>query len=156
MFEICNTNYAFRQANRPGQVFKKGQVRLKIKPLIGKRSRLKPQFFQLGLAYLNKSRLIPIPMFDQCHGNATLPNNCISYFVRLMLKMASLFSLTNFQSISLLACLYKLISTVLVVRLAQVMNAVVATTQLTFINGRNLVDGGLWNGEENGSEIFTL
>jgi hypothetical protein len=81
-------------------------------------------------------------MFDQCHGNATLPNNFISYFVWLMLKVASPFSLTNFQPIFLLVCLYKLISTMLTTRLARVINTVVATTQLTFINGRNLVDGG--------------
>lgn len=49
----------------------------------------------------------------------------------------------------------------LTARLARVMNMVVATIQLTFINGRNLVDGGngglwdYWNDKENMLEIFS-
>jgi len=55
--------------------------------------------------------------------------------------------------------LYKLISTMLAARLGWVTNTVVATTQTTFIKGRNLVDGGMcgyWYGEENGPEMFSL
>jgi hypothetical protein len=67
----------------------------------------------------------------------------LSYFVTLIPKVNSPFSLGDFRPISLLGILYKLIAKVLASRLAKVMNTLIAPTQSTFIKGRNLVDGVL-------------
>jgi hypothetical protein len=82
-------------------------------------------------------------LFDQFHGNASLPKSLLSYFITLIPKVASPSVIGEFRPISLLGCLYKLISKVLVARLAKVMNSVVASTQTAFLKGRNLVDGVL-------------
>jgi hypothetical protein len=52
-------------------------------------------------------------LFDQFHGTARLPKSFSSYFVALILKIHSLFSLGDYRPISLLGCLYKLIAKVL-------------------------------------------
>ncbi|MCI10933.1 LINE-1 reverse transcriptase like, partial [Trifolium medium] len=80
-------------------------------------------------------------LFDQFHGNASIPNGLLSYFIALIPKVARPSSLGEFRPISLLGCLYKLLAKVLAARLAKVMDSVVASTQSAFIKGRNLVDG---------------
>jgi hypothetical protein len=80
-------------------------------------------------------------LFDQFHGTARLPNDFSTYFVALIPKIPSPFSLGDFRPISLLGCLYKIIAKVLISRLARVMNSLVDTTQSAFLHGRNLVDG---------------
>jgi hypothetical protein len=80
-------------------------------------------------------------MFDQFHGNACLPKSLLSYFVALIPKVNSPFSLTDFRPISLLGCLYKLIAKVLAKRLDKVMDPIIASNQSAFLKGRNLVDG---------------
>jgi hypothetical protein len=82
-------------------------------------------------------------LFDQFHGIGSLPSSMLSYFVTLIPKVNSPFSLGDFRPISLLGSLYKLIAKVLASRLAKVMNTLIAPTQSTFIKGRNLVDGVL-------------
>jgi hypothetical protein len=52
----------------------------------------------------------------------------LSYFVTLIPKVNSPFSLGDFRPISLLGSLYKLIAKVLASRLAKVMNSLIATT----------------------------
>jgi hypothetical protein len=81
-------------------------------------------------------------MFDQFHGNSTLPKSFLSYFITLIPKVSSPCSLSDFRPISLLGCLYKIISKVLAKRLALVMDSVISSNQSAFIKGRNLVDGG--------------
>ncbi|MCI39552.1 transposon TX1 putative protein, partial [Trifolium medium] len=49
-------------------------------------------------------------MFDQFHGNSSLPKSFMSYFVTLIPKVSSPASLSEFRPISLLGCLYKLIA----------------------------------------------
>ncbi|MCH81438.1 ribonuclease H protein, partial [Trifolium medium] len=80
-------------------------------------------------------------LFDQFHGTATLPKSFSSYFVTLIPKIVSPFSLGDFRPISLLGRLYKIIAKVLTERLSRVMDSLVETTQSAFIKGRNLVDG---------------
>jgi hypothetical protein len=67
-------------------------------------------------------------LFDQFHGTDSLPKSFASYFVALIPKVHSPFSLGDFRPISLLGCLYKIIAKVLTSRLARVMNSLVATT----------------------------
>jgi hypothetical protein len=80
-------------------------------------------------------------MFDQFHGNATLPKSLLSYFVTLIPKVNSPSSLSDFMPISLLGCIYKIIAKVLEKRLAMVIDSLISTNQSAFIKGRNLVDG---------------
>jgi hypothetical protein len=80
-------------------------------------------------------------MFDQFHGNSSLPKGFLSYFVALIPKVNSPFGLGDYRPISLLGCLYKLVAKVLAARMAKVMNCIVSTNQSAFIKGRNLVDG---------------
>jgi hypothetical protein len=80
-------------------------------------------------------------MFDQFHGNASLPKSFISYFVALIPKVRPPSGLSDFRPISLLGCLYKIVAKVPAVRLGKVMDSIVNSTQSAFIKGRNLVDG---------------
>ncbi|MCH82218.1 LINE-1 reverse transcriptase like, partial [Trifolium medium] len=80
-------------------------------------------------------------MFDQFHGNATLPKGILSYFITLIPKVYSPQSLGDFRPISLLGCLYKLIAKVLASRLAKVVGDLIPKTQSAFLKGRQLVDG---------------
>jgi hypothetical protein len=80
-------------------------------------------------------------LFDQFHGNCSLPKSFLSYFVTLIPKVESPFGLSDYRPISLLGSLYKIIAKVLANRLAKVMNSIIPTTQSAFIKGRNLVDG---------------
>jgi hypothetical protein len=80
-------------------------------------------------------------MFDQFHGNASLPNGLLSYFITLIPKVPNPTALGDFRPISLLGCLYKLIAKVLAGRLSKVMNSVVSNSQTAFLKGRHLVDG---------------
>jgi hypothetical protein len=79
-------------------------------------------------------------MFDQFHRIGTLPMSFTSYFVALIPKVNSPFTLGDFRPISLLGCMYKIIAKVLTARLARVMDRLVAHTQSAFLKGRHLVD----------------
>jgi hypothetical protein len=80
-------------------------------------------------------------MMDHFHGIGTLPKSFNSYFVALIPKINSPFSLSDFRLISLLGCLYKIVAKVWTGRLASVMDHLVAPTQSAFLKGRQLVDG---------------
>jgi hypothetical protein len=51
-------------------------------------------------------------LFDQFHGNATLPKDILSYFVTIIPKVTSHFSLSEFRPISLFGSVYKIIAKV--------------------------------------------
>jgi hypothetical protein len=76
-------------------------------------------------------------LINLIHGIATLPKSLLPYFVALIPKVNSPFTLGDFRPISLLGCLYKLIAKVLAARLAKVMPSLVALNQSAFIKGRN-------------------
>ena len=85
----------------------------------------------------NKIRIF----FDQFHGNGALPRGLLSYFVALIPKVKNPSCVKEFRPISLLGSLYKLLSKVLVARLAKVMNPIISTSQSAFLKGRHLVEG---------------
>ncbi|MCI41574.1 RNA-directed DNA polymerase (Reverse transcriptase), partial [Trifolium medium] len=58
-------------------------------------------------------------MFDQFHGNATFPKGVLSYFLALIPKVKNPEALGDYRPISLLGCIYKLVSKVLAARLAK-------------------------------------
>jgi len=82
-------------------------------------------------------------MFDQFYANEKLPKSFLSYFVTLIPKVKAPLSLKKFRPISLLGCLYKILSKVLAAILAKVMHSIISVSQLAFLKGRHLVDGVL-------------
>jgi len=82
-------------------------------------------------------------MFDQFYANEKIPKSFLSYFVTLIPKVKTPMSLKEFRPISLLGCLYKLLSKVLATRLSKVMNLIISGAQSGFLKGRYLVDGVL-------------
>jgi len=82
-------------------------------------------------------------MFDQFYANEKLPTSFLSYFVTLIPKVNNPSSLKEYRLISLLGCLYKILSKVLAARLSKVMNSIISASQSTFLKGRHLVDGVL-------------
>jgi hypothetical protein len=64
-----------------------------------------------------------------------------SFFLTLIPKVSTPQALGDFRPISLLGCLYKLVSKVLTARLAKVIGGLIPSTQSAFIKGRQLVDG---------------
>jgi len=80
-------------------------------------------------------------MFDEFHVSTEISTAILSYFVALIPKIDSLQTPTNFQPISLLGCLYKLIDKVLSLRLKKVVNSLVSENQCAFLKDRNIVEG---------------
>jgi hypothetical protein len=72
-------------------------------------------------------------LLDQFNENGRIPKSFLLYFVSLIHKINSPFGLSNFRPISLLGCLYKIMSKVLAARLSKVMNLVIATSQSAFL-----------------------
>jgi len=79
-------------------------------------------------------------MFDQFYAKEKLPKSLLSYFVTSIPKVKALVSLKEYCPISLLGCLYKLLSKVLAATLSKVMNFIISASQSTFLKGRYLVD----------------
>lgn len=67
-------------------------------------------------------------MFDQFHENEVVPRSFLPYFVTLIPKMRNPFTLKEFRPISLLGCLYKLLSKVLAARLSLVMKSIISSS----------------------------
>lgn len=82
-------------------------------------------------------------MFDQFHANEKILKSFLSYIVTLIPKVKAPMSLKEFRLISILGCLYKVLSKVLASRLSKVMNSIISSSQSAFLKGRHLVDGVL-------------
>jgi hypothetical protein len=80
-------------------------------------------------------------LFDQFHANECIPQCLMTYFLTLVPKIKSPQCLGDFRPISLLGCLYKLLSKVLAARLASVIGPLISVSQTAFLKGRQLVDG---------------
>jgi hypothetical protein len=82
-------------------------------------------------------------MIGEFHVNSVIPKGLLSYFVTLLPKSKCPQSMSDFQPISLLGCLYKIISKVLANRMKGVLNEIVHEQQSGFVPGRNLFDSVL-------------
>jgi hypothetical protein len=82
-----------------------------------------------------------LKQFGICAKVKSLPKCFSFYFVTLIPKVNSPFTLGDFRPISLLGFLFKIIAKVLTARLASVIDSLVASTQSAFIKGGLLVDG---------------
>lgn len=68
---------------------------------------------------------------------------CNSSFIILVPKIQDPITINDFRPISLIGCLYKIISKVLAERIKKVVHLVVSSTQSAFIKNRNILDGPL-------------
>jgi len=75
------------------------------------------------------------------HRNDKLTRGINSTFIVLIPKVDSPQSLHDFRPISLVGCLYKILSEVLANRLRMVMRSLISETQTTFLKDRQILDG---------------
>lgn len=80
-------------------------------------------------------------MFDQFYHSIEFPESLTSFFIALIHKVEYHLVLGNFRLISLVDSLYKMLVKVLVSRFLKVMGNIISQEQLTFLKGRQLVDG---------------
>ncbi|GJT80737.1 cysteine-rich receptor-like protein kinase [Tanacetum coccineum] len=75
--------------------------------------------------------------------SGVISNGCNPSFIILVLKKADPLGFSDYRPISLIGCVYKVISKILVNRLAKVIASVISPNQLAFIAGRQILDGCL-------------
>lgn len=80
-------------------------------------------------------------------GSSRLPHGCNTAFIALIPKISTPESFKDFRPISMVGCVYKIISKMLARRLQTVMNTLIGPHQSSFIKGRQILDGALIAGE---------
>lgn len=75
--------------------------------------------------------------------SASLPKGCNTALVALIPKSKLPKGFNDFRSISMIGCAYKILSKLLAGRLQQTMSQVVGPFQVSFIKGRQILDGAL-------------
>ncbi|XP_048493141.1 uncharacterized protein LOC104908756 [Beta vulgaris subsp. vulgaris] len=78
---------------------------------------------------------------------AKLPKGCNNAFIALVPKIETPTSFKDYRPISMVGCLYKIVSKILARRLQRVMEHLVGPLQSSFIGGRQILDGALVAGE---------
>ncbi|GKE06329.1 cysteine-rich receptor-like protein kinase, partial [Tanacetum coccineum] len=73
----------------------------------------------------------------------SLANGCNPSFIVLAPKKPDPIGFSDYRPISLIGCVYKVISKLLASRLARVIDSIISPNQSTFISGRNILDGCL-------------
>ncbi|GJR76959.1 RNA-directed DNA polymerase, eukaryota [Tanacetum coccineum] len=73
--------------------------------------------------------------------NGSFPKGCNSSFIALILKVTDAKFVTDFRPISLIGCIYKVVTKVLAIRLATVISDLVSDTQSAFVANRQILDG---------------
>lgn len=84
-----------------------------------------------------------IGFIQEFHRNSKLPQAMISSFLALIPKIDNPQGLDEYTPIYLIGCMYKVISKILASRMRKVIRKIVSSTQTTFINGRQILDGVL-------------
>lgn len=74
---------------------------------------------------------------------AQLPKGCNTAFITLIPKVEAPAGLKDFRPISMVGCIYKIVSKILARRLQQVMDFLIGPSQSSFIQGRQILDGAL-------------
>lgn len=73
----------------------------------------------------------------------TLARGCNSSFITLAPKVKDPTSLSDYRLISLIGCIYKIISKLLATRLKKVIGGIIGDVQSAYVEGRNILDGPL-------------
>ncbi|GKD01974.1 RNA-directed DNA polymerase, eukaryota [Tanacetum coccineum] len=73
--------------------------------------------------------------------NGSFPKGCNSSFIALIPKVTDAKFVTDFRPISLIGCVYKVVTKVLAIRLATVISDLVSDTQSAFVANRQILDG---------------
>jgi hypothetical protein len=84
-----------------------------------------------------------ILVMTEFHTNDRIVKGVNCTFIVLIPKKKNPVKLSDFRPISLIRCIYKVISKVLANRLKKVIGSVVSETQSAFISGRQILDGVL-------------
>ncbi|GKA76737.1 ribonuclease H-like domain-containing protein [Tanacetum coccineum] len=79
------------------------------------------------------------------HFKATgkLANGCNPSFIVLIPKKCDLLGFSDYRPISLIGCVYKVVSKILTLRLAKVISFIIGPNQMAFLAGRQILDGCL-------------
>lgn len=80
-------------------------------------------------------------MINDFFASGRLPMSFSSYFVALIPKVKNPQCLNEVRQISLLGCLYKIISKLLAGRLKKVLDSIISNNQFAFLANRNILDG---------------
>lgn len=75
------------------------------------------------------------------HSNGKLPKAFKASFVVLIGKTKIPQRLNEFRPISLIGCMYKIIAKILAARLKGLLRGVISSSQTTFLQGRQILDG---------------
>ncbi|GJS88794.1 RNA-directed DNA polymerase, eukaryota [Tanacetum coccineum] len=78
---------------------------------------------------------------EQFFENGSFPKGCNSSFITLIPKVTDAKFVTDFRPISLIGCVYKVVTKVLAIRLATVISDLVSDTQSAFVANRQILDG---------------
>ncbi|GKE29664.1 RNA-directed DNA polymerase, eukaryota, partial [Tanacetum coccineum] len=73
--------------------------------------------------------------------NGTFSKGCNSSFIALIPKVIDAKLVTDFRPISLIGCIYKVVTKIMANRLAMVISDIVSNTQSAFITERQILDG---------------
>lgn len=74
------------------------------------------------------------------HSNSCLPNGFNTSFITLIPKCENPVKLSDFRPISLIGCMYKILSKVLAARIKPTLSSVIGEVQSAFTGGRNIQD----------------
>nr|GEU38861.1 putative ribonuclease H protein At1g65750 family [Tanacetum cinerariifolium] len=77
----------------------------------------------------------------------SFPNGCNSSFIALIPKVSDAKFVSDFRPISLIGCVYKVVTKVIANRLTDVISDIVSDTQSAFVSGRQILDGPFILGE---------
>ncbi|XP_022019626.1 uncharacterized protein LOC110919671 [Helianthus annuus] len=84
-----------------------------------------------------------LKLFNDFYNNPCLNNRCSSSFIALIPNIKDPMRPSEFCPISLIGCINKVISKLLVNRLKNVIHKLISVEQTAFLAGRNIVDGPL-------------
>lgn len=86
-------------------------------------------------------------LFNEIHNSGKFLKSLNSTFIVLIAKVRGASNVKEFELISFVGCVYKLIAKVLVRRMAKVLNKVIGEAQHAFVSGRQILDAGLITNE---------
>ena len=81
------------------------------------------------------------------HVNGVFPRGCNASFIALIPKVSDPQHLNEYRPISLIGCMYKIVSKLLAKRMKKVLPTIIDETQYAFIEGRHLLQSALITNE---------